>query len=194
MAEFTRKELKAIFEAAEIDVPKDVLGQICSLHTDSLDGLSDTVKNLTKDLETVKQERDTYKAQAPKEGEETVAKAEYDKIKKDFDDYKTAQTAKETRRAKEHAIRELYKAAGISEKRLDTILKVTDIDSVELDKDGKIKDAEERANAAKTEWADFVETTSVKGADTHTPPPGNTDTAKLGEMSMSDYIAARKKK
>lgn len=194
MAEFTRKELKAIFEAAEIDVPKDVLGQICALHTDSLDGLNETLKQTKTSLEKAERERDDFKAKAPKDGEETVLKSEYDKVKKDFDDYRASQTAKETRRAKEHAIRELYKAAGISEKRLDTIIKVTDIDSIELDKDGKIKDAEERTNTAKTEWADFIETTHTRGANTVTPPAGNADHAKLGELTMEEYIAARKSK
>ena len=50
MADFDRKSLRKIFADAEIDVPKDVLGQICSLHTDSLDGLNDTVKDLKMTL------------------------------------------------------------------------------------------------------------------------------------------------
>lgn len=192
MAEFTRKELKAIFEAAEIDVPKDVLGQICTLHTDSLDGLSETVKNLRTSLETAERERDTYKAKAPKDGEETVLKSDYDKLSKDFEDYKESQTAKETRQAKERAIRELYKAAGISEKRLDLVVKVTDIDAVELDKDGKIKDAEERTKTAKTEWADFIETTHERGANTATPPANGGKTAKtkaeIYKMENGRYV------
>ena len=173
MAEFDRKSLRKIFADAEIEVPKDVLGQICSLHTDSLDGLNDTVKDLKTDLEKAERERDTYKAKAPKEGEETVSKEDYDKLKREYDAYKADITAKNTRTAKENAFRELLKAAGVSEKRIASVLKVTDIDSVEIDKDGKIKDAEKHTETIKSEWADFIETTTTKGADTATPPTNN---------------------
>ena len=195
MADFDRKALRKIFADAEIEVPKDVLGQICSLHTDSLDGLNDTVKDLKKDLEEAERERDTYKAKAPKEGEETVLKSDYDKLQKDFDDYKADVTTKETKRTKEHAVRELLKGAGVSEKRLDAVLKVTNLDDFELDKDGKIKDADKHTETVKTEWSDFIETTTEKGANTANPPAGNGGgDVDLGTLSMEDYIAARSKK
>lgn len=173
MAEFDRKSLRKVFADAEIEVPKDVLGQICSLHTDSLDGLNDTVKDLKADLEKAERERDTYKAKAPKDGVETVEKEEYDKLKKEYDDYKADIAAKNTRTEKENAFRELLKSAGVSEKRLNAIIKVSDIDGLELDKDGKIKDADKHTETVKTEWADFIETTTTKGADTATPPTNN---------------------
>lgn len=179
MSEFNRKELKKIFEAAEIEVPKDVLTSLCELHTGSLDGLDETVKTLKKDLEQAERERDTYKAKVPQDGEETVTKSAYDTLKQQFEDYKAEQATKETRAIKEKAIRDLYKAAGISEKRLDAIVKVTDIDGIELDKDGKIKDADTRTETAKTEWADFIETTTTKGANTATPP------ANIGGAKMT---------
>ena len=67
----------------------------------------------------------------------------------------------------------MLKSAGVSEKRLNAIIKVSDIDGLELDKDGKIKDADKHTETVKTEWADFVETTSTQGADTATPPANN---------------------
>ncbi len=173
MADFDRKSLRKIFADAEIEVPKDVLGQICSLHTDSLDGLNDTVKDLKIDLEKAERERDTYKAKAPKEGVETVSKEEYDKLKKEYDDYKADVDAKNTRTEKENAFRELLKSVGVSEKRFNAIIKVSDIDGLELDKDGKIKDADKHAENVKSEWADFIETTTTKGANTANPPANN---------------------
>lgn len=186
MAEFNRKELKRIFEDASIEVPKDVLGQICDLHITSLDGLNDSVKELRQKLETAEQERDAFKAKAPKDGEETVAKSEYDALKKQYEDYKNEQTAKETNAAKEKAVRALYKEIGISEKRIDSVLKVTALDSISLDKDGKIKEADTLKETAKTEWADFIETTSPKGATTATPPTNNgTGTGKTRDEIMA---------
>ena len=58
--------------------------------------------------------------------------------------------------AKETAYRALLKEAGVSEKRIDTVLKVSDIDGIEL-ADGKIKNADELTESVKKEWADFIE-------------------------------------
>ena len=173
MAEFDRKALRKIFEDAEIEVPKDVLGQICNLHTTSNEDLTESVKTLKADLEKAERERDTYKAKAPKEGVETVLKEDFDKLQKKYDDYKADITAKETKRTKEHAIREFYKGVGVSEKRIDSVMKVTNLDDFELDKDGKIKDAEKQTEKAKAEWADFISTTTERGANTATPPTNN---------------------
>lgn len=173
MAEFDRKALRKIFEDAEIEVPKDVLGQICNLHTTSNEDLTESVKTLKADLEKAERERDTYKAKAPKEGEETVLKSDYDTLKKEYDDYKADVNSKNTRTAKENAFRELLKSVGVSEKRLNAIIKVSDIDGLELDKDGKIKDADKHTETVKTEWADFIETTTTQGANTATPPVNN---------------------
>ena len=173
MAIFGKAKLREIFEQAEIEVSKDVLNRICDLHTDSLDGLNDTVKDLKESLATAERERDDYKAKAPKDGVETVSKEDYDKLKREYDDYKADITAKNTRTEKENAFRELLKSAGVSEKRLNAIIKVSDIDGLELDKDGKIKDADKHTETVKTEWADFIETTTTKGADTATPPTNN---------------------
>ena len=179
MADFDRKSLRKIFEDAEIEVPKDVLGQICNLHTTSNEELTESVKTLKADLEKAERERDDFKAKAPKEGVETVLKEEYDKLKKEYDDYKADITAKTTRTEKESAYRELLKSVGVSEKRLNAIIKVSDIDGLELDKDGKIKNADKHTETIKNEWAEFIETTTTRGANTANPP------ANSGKQTMT---------
>ena len=192
MADFDRKSLRKIFEDAEIEVPKDVLGQICNLHTTSNEDLTESVKTLKADLEKAERERDTYKAKAPKEGEETVLKEDYDKLKKEYDDYKADITAKTRRTEKEYAYRELLKSVGVSEKRLNAIIKVSDIDGLELDKDGKIKNADKHTETIKSEWAEFIETTTTRGANTATPPTntGGTSITKedFAKMSYKDRL------
>ena len=181
---FTIKQIKAIL--SNYDIPTDNIDkaaeEICGRHT--------------ADLEAIKEERDTYKTDAAKlkqvedelakykatDGEETVLKSDYDKIKKEYDDYKAGIDAEKTHSAKETAYRELLKAAGVSDKRISAVVKVTDIDGIELDKDGKIKDADERTNNIKTEWADFIETTTTHGAKTANPPTNGGKT----KMTMAD--------
>ena len=173
MSELNREALRKIFSGAEIEVPKDVLTQICDLHLSSTDGMTETIKDLNKQLKKAERERDDALTKIPEEGKETVSKESYDKLKKEYDDYKADVVAKNTRTEKENAFRELLKSVGVSEKRLNAIIKVSDIDGLELDKDGKIKDADKHAETVKTEWADFIETTTTQGANTATPPTNN---------------------
>lgn len=172
MANFDRKSLRKIFESAEIEVPKDVLGQICDLHTSSNEDLTENVKTLRADLEKAERERDDFKAKAPKDGVETVTKEEYDKLKSEYDDYKGEIQAKATKQAKEHAFREVLKAQNVANDWIDTIIQASsaDIDGVELDKDGKISNTDKIAEGVKTKWAKCIETTTVKGAKFENPP------------------------
>ena len=166
----TRKMLKAM------GIEEEKIDQIIEAHTETVDGFKDKLndyKDKSEKYDGVKKELDELK-----DGDNDWQK-KYEKEHSDFEAYKTDITAKETKRTKEHAYRELLRGAGVSEKRLDAILKVTNLDSVELDKDGKIKDADKHTETVKTEWADFVETTSTQGADTATPP------ANSGQQTMT---------
>ena len=168
---FTRRFLSALgIEAEKVD-------EIINAHIEVVDGLKEERDNFKKDAEKladVQKQLDKANDKLAKNGEgETVAKEDYDKLKQEYDDYKADITAKNTRTEKENAFRELLKSVGVSEKRFNAIIKVSDIDGLELDKDGKIKDADERTNNIKTEWADFIETTTTKGAKTANPPANN---------------------
>ena len=166
----TRKMLKAM------NIEEEKIDQIIEAHTETVDGFKDKLndyKDKAEKYDSVKKELDDLK-----DGDNDWQK-KYEKEHSDFEAYKTDITAKETKRTKEHAYRELLRGAGVSEKRLDAILKVTNLDGVELDKDGKIKDADKHTETVKTEWADFVETTSTQGADIATPP------ANSGQQTMT---------
>lgn len=131
-------------------------------------------------------EKERYKAKLSeieelKEGKQTaedsVATAEkwktkYEGIKQELSDYKKSVQAKETRTQKTDAYKSLLKEIGVNDKRIDAILKVTDLDGMELDADGKLKDSAELKKTAKNEWSDFIVTTHTQGAQTATPPGG----------------------
>lgn len=131
-------------------------------------------------------DKERYKAKLTeiedlKEGKQTaednVATAEkwktkYEGIKQEFSDYKKAEQAKATRAQKTDAYRSLLKEIGVNDKRIDAILKVTDLDGMEMDAEGKLKDAADLKKSAKAEWSDFIVTTHTQGAQTATPPGG----------------------
>lgn len=127
-----------------------------------------------EEIETLKTEKQTAEDSAT-----TAAKWEtkYKALKDDFENFKADAAKKESRTAKENAYRALLKAAGISEKRIDSVLRVSDVDGVELDDKGKIKGSEALTKAIQEDWADFIVTTETKGADTAYPPANNSGSA-----------------
>lgn len=167
----TRKFLKAM------GIEEDKIDQIIEAHAETTDALKaerDEYKADADKLADVQKKLDKANETIAKNGDgEVVPKSDYDKIKKEYDDYKAGIDAEKTHNAKETAYRDLLKAAGVSDKRISAVVKVTDIDGIELDKDGKIKDADERTTNIKTEWADFIETTTTHGAKTANPPANN---------------------
>lgn len=119
-------------------------------------------------------------------------KTKYDALKDDFEAYKKDISAKESKAARESAYKELLKEAGVSEKRLDAVIKVTDVAGLEMGEDGKFKDSDKIIENIKSEWADFITTKETRGAETSTPPTSNGGGVDLEKLSMADYIAARK--
>ena len=164
----TRKMLKAM------GIEEEKIEQIIEAHSDTVNALKgerDTYKADAEKLADVEKKLTKAEEKLAKNGDgETVPKEDYDNLKKEYDDYKAEITAKETTAIKKDAYSALLKDAGVSEKRIPSILKLIDLETVTLDKDGKVKDAEKHTETIKTEWADFIETTSVQGANTATPP------------------------
>ena len=97
-------------------------------------------------------------------------RTKYEAIKGDLEALKADYSAKETHAAKENAYRDILKAAGVSEKRIKAVLKVSDVDSIELDASGKVKDADKLTERIKEERADFIGSEGVRGAQVQTPP------------------------
>lgn len=162
----TRKFLKAL------GLEDDKIEQIIEEHTTIADRMNAEIEKYKADAEVLPRvQRELEKAQADLEaGKKDSYKVKYEALKEEFEGYKSEQTKKEARSAKEKAYRELLKQAGVSEKRLDAVLRVSDVDSVELDEKGTIKDADKLTESIKSEWADFIGTTSIQGAQTATPP------------------------
>ena len=148
---------------------------IIEAHTDTVDGLKADVAKYKADAEALPEvQKQLEKAQADLEaGKKDSWKVKYEAIKEEFEGYKTEQTKKESHAAKEKAYRALLQEAGVSEKRLESVLKVSDVDSVELDEKGTIKGADKLTESIKSEWADFITTTETRGAQTSNPPANN---------------------
>lgn len=180
----TRKFLSAL------GIEADKVEEIINAHTEVTDALKnerDSYKQEADKLPAVQKELDDMKAAAEKNGNDPY-KVKYEAIKEDFEKYKADITAKETKATKSAAYKALLKEAGIAEKRIDAVLKVSNVDSVELDADGKIKGADKLLESVKSEWSDFIVTERTEGAETAKPPAG--ENVNYDNMSDADYYKA----
>lgn len=187
----TRKFLSALgIEADKID-------EIITAHTETVDALKDEVKKYKADseklaettasLETVQKELDTMKADTSTDD----LKTKYSALEKEFKEYKDGIKAKEEHAKKEAAFRNALKEYGISDKRFDAIVKLSndEIDKIEFDKDGNVKNAEEVSKAIDANWSDFKQTENTVGANVANPPANGGKPE--GQPSRAKFLAEK---
>ena len=173
-----------------LGIEQDKVDEIIQAHAETVDGLKDEIAKYKGDAENLPAvQAELGKLQkAAENGGKNPFEVKYNALKEEFEEYKTKQTQKETKAKKGDAYRALLKEAGISDKRIDAVLKVSDVDGIEFDENGNVKDKENLLSGIKGEWADFIETKDTVGASTPTPPsPSKTD---YDGMSDADYYKA----
>lgn len=181
----TRKFLKAM------SIEDEKIDQIIEAHSSTVDGLKDQIDALKADAGNA-EETKTKLADLQKKLDKANAdleaakhdgwKDKHDALKKEFEDYKTGVTAKESKAAKEAAARAYYESKGITGKALDIAMRGSgaEIEALEL-ADGKIKNAAALEALVKGDFSGLVSTTTTTGANTATPP-----TNTVGGMSRAD--------
>lgn len=162
----TRKSLKAM------GLTDEQVDSIVEMHTETVDGLKDKLKTAEEKankLDDVQKELDGLKANS---GDDY--KAKYEAEKKAFADYKADQTAKETKAAKEKAVKAYFEGKNITGANLDIAMRGCrdEIGAIELDGD-KIKDTAALDALVNGTFAGLVVTKTVQGAQTANPPANN---------------------
>lgn len=188
----TRKFLSAM------GIEGDKVDEIINAHVETVDALkeerdeakaeADKYKADAEKLASVQKELDGLKEEAAK-GTADPWEPKYTALQKEFEDYKADIAAKETKAKKASAYKAILKSAGVDEKRLDSIMKVTDIDGYELDEKDGLKDADKVAEQIKKEWADFIPSEGTEGAKTATPPASNGGSTQ--QLSRAAQLAAQ---
>ena len=175
----TRKMLKAM------GIEDEKIDEIVDAHAETVDALKKE-RNKYKDdsdkLSEIQKKYDDLKKVVDSQGDDPY-KAKYEKEHKEFTEYKAGVESERAKANKTKAYRELLKKAGVSEKRIDSVLRVTAIDEIELDDEGNVKDADNVVKDIQTEWAEFIEVREQRGAGTENPPKKNTSG---GDMTKAD--------
>lgn len=180
----TRKMLKAM------GIEDEKIDQIIEAHTDVVNAIKeerDALKDTQKNVDEIQKELDkaNKKLESYEKNGETVAKSEYDAIKAEYENYKADITAKETRKAKADAYRELLIKAGVHKDSLSAILDVTNYDEIEVDEKGEIKGGDKHIESIKSKWSGFIPTTQKVGINVPNPPANNGNSA----MTKADIYA-----
>ena len=179
----TKAQVREILSAAGVtsEHMSDAVDKIIDGHLTSVNALREDVAKYKADAEklpTVQKELDDMKANSNDDWKE-----KHDRLKDEFDKYKTDVQAKETKAAKEAAYRAVLKDANLSEKGIEKAIKYAEWDKIELGADGKLKGANDHIKAVREEWAEYVTTTTTTGARTSTPP-ANTGGTKLTKAEI----------
>ena len=191
MASLSRKFLTAL------GIEEGIADQIFERHNEVLTEIKEERDKLREEAAKVpdleKQVEDYKKAEA--NAEKDPYKVKYEAIKEEFEAFKSDIDNKATVAKKEATYRQLLKECGVAEKRIDAILKVTDIDAIEFDDKGELKDGEKLKEAIKTEWSDVIQKAGIEGAKTATPPSNNgskTTMTREQIRAISDPTARQK--
>ncbi len=168
----TRKFLNAL------GIEQDKIDEIIASHVETVDALKADVakykesaekyEESVKALEDMQKELDALKADTSS-GD---LRAKYDSLEKEYKDYKESVKAEKAWAQKEKAFRSILKKSGIPDKRFDAIVKLShdEIDKIQVDKDGNLKDEEAVLKAIDENWSDYKQTTGTVGADVSNPP------------------------
>ena len=162
----TRKLLKGM------GLTDEQVDTIIEAHTDTVDGLKADISKYKTDaekLDAVQKELDGLKAMG-----DGGYKEKYEKEHKAFEDYKTDITAKESKAAKEKAVRSYFESKNITGANLDLAMRGCGEEMAALVmEDGKIKDTASLDALVDGTYKALVSTTQTQGANPATPPANN---------------------
>ena len=182
----TRKLLKGM------GLTDEQVDTIIEAHTDTVDGLKADVSKYKSDAEKlagVEKELNDLKAMG-----DGGYKEKYEKEHKAFEDYKADVTAKESKAAKEKAVRAYFESKNINGANLDLAMRGCGEEMAALEMDGeKIKDTKILDALVDGTYKGLVSTTQTKGANPANPPANppakNYTTAEIKNMSAAEINA-----
>ena len=182
----TRKLLKGM------GLTDEQVDTIIEAHTDTVDGLKADVSKYKADAEKlpgVQKQLDDLKAAG-----DGGYKEKYEKEHSDFEAFKSDITAKETKAAKEKAVRAYFESKNITGANLDLAMRGCGTEMAALEMDGeKIKDTKSLDALIGGTYKSLVSTTQIKGANPATPP-GSTGSGAMTKdqiMQIKDRAERR---
>lgn len=158
--------------------------QIMEAHQGVLESIKaerDELKEAAAKVPTLEKAIEEFKAAQPTEDWEK----KYNELKEEFDGFKAKVETEQAEMEKARLYRAMLREAGVGERRIEPIMKVTDLSGISV-VDGAIADQETVKAAITDEWGGFIAQTSVQGASVEEPP------SNVGAKMSRDEIMAIK--
>jgi len=187
-ASFGRKWLAGIIRNDDLS-PEEKEQQIMEGHIAVTDGLKDKIEGLQAEADKA---ADLQKQLDGLSGGEDYKK-KYESTLKEFEDFKKQTASEAEQTAIKAAYRKMLIGEGISEKRIDAIMKVTDFKNMKRDKDGNLDNADALKKSIAEEWGEFKTTVTQKGAEVSKPPQTGKATKTKEEIDAIKDTAERQK-
>ena len=180
----TRKFLRAL------GIEDDKVEEIIGAHLQTVNPLKDERDNLKEQADKAA-ELQKQVDELTKQGSnsEDLAK-KYEDEHAAFEAYKAEVEKGKAETVKKSAYRKLLEASGIDPKRIDAVMRVSDVSAIEIGEDGNIVDADKLTEQIKTDWSDFVVSTGTVGQRVDTPPAkqtGKPEPTNLAEALHQKY-------
>lgn len=184
----TRRALKAM------GLTEEQVDSIVEMHTEVTDDLKTKLKAAQEkadNYDTVKKELDGIKAKGSDD-----YKQKYDDEHRAFEDFKKSVENEKAFETKKSVFTEIAKKVKVSEKRINSIIRLEKdyIDKLELDKEGKLKsDSEAVEKFIKENYDEYIVTSNKQGANTETPPNNTGGTMTKEEILKIKDTTERQK-
>lgn len=172
-------------------IESEKIDQIIEAHSETVDGLKKQTEELRETASRVpvlEKEVEDLKAAQPTEDWE----AKYNELKTEYEDYKDKVAHEQAEAEKARLYRSMLRESGVDEKRIEAIMKVTDLENVSV-QDGAIADPDSVKQAIADEWGAFITQTSTQGARVEEPPTNaGTKMSRDEIMAIKDTSARQK--
>lgn len=171
----------------DLGIEGEVIDKIIEEHRGTVDGLKDELDNLRAEIDSakdIKKELDKLKEESQKKDS---YKEKYDDLKKEFDKFKADTEGEKVTARKSDAYKKALKEAGISEKRIESVMRLAKADGFidKLEFDGEnVKELDKIKDTIKNTYGDYIEHSTVVGADTANPPSNSGNGSKMTKAEI----------
>lgn len=171
----------------DLGIEGEVIDKIIEEHRGTVDGLKDELDNLRAEIDSakdIKKELDKLKEESQKKDS---YKEKYDDLKKEFDKFKADTEGEKVTARKSDAYKKALKEAGISEKRIESVMRLAKADGFidKLEFDGEnVKELDKIKDTIKNTYGDYIEHSTVVGADTPNPPSNSGSGSKMTKAEI----------
>jgi len=179
----TRKFLK------DLGIDSELIDSIVNEHRSLVDSLKDEIdnyKSAEEDHKKIVKELDDLKS---KQSKGDSYKEKYEKLQAEFNEYKNGVDGEKLSAKKSEAYKKALKDAGISDKRIDSVLRLAkadgEVDKIEFDGD-EVKGLDKITEKIKSDYSEYIVKETESGINTPNPP-----TNKGGSKMTRDQIYAK---